>query len=136
MFCGSDVGPGTARWRLNAGIASVTRTPTDAITEITGWRSTGLRMRAQRPLSPAFHGIFEMIGRAPLSTRSPSQASMAGNTVSDPTTATATTMMVPVAKDSKVGAPAGYIPAIAIITVKPDTSTARPDVAAAAEKAE
>ena len=36
------------------------------------------------------------------------------------------------ANDWKVGAPARYIPAIAIITVKPETITARPEVAAAA----
>ena len=73
-----------------------------------------------------------MIGTPPFSTRSPSHAKSAGSTVSEPTTATATTMIVPVANDSKVGAPARYIPAIASITVRPETSTARPDVAAAA----
>ena len=36
------------------------------------------------------------------------------------------------ANDSKVDAPARYIPAIAIITVKPEIITARPEVAAAA----
>ena len=68
----------------------------------------------------------------PFSTRSPSQASSAGRTVSDPTTATATTMIVPVANDVKVDAPPRYMPAIATITVRPETSTARPEVAAAA----
>ena len=43
----------------------------------------------------------------------------------------ATTMIVPVAKEMKVGLPVMYIPAIAIITVLPDTSTARPEVDAA-----
>ena len=73
-----------------------------------------------------------MIGTPPFSTRSPSQARIAGRTVSEPTTATATTMIVPVANDVKVGSPARYIPAIATMTVRPETSTARPDVAAAA----
>ncbi len=73
-----------------------------------------------------------MIGTPPFSTRSPSQASVAGSTVSDPTTASATTRIVPVANDWKVDAPARYIPAIATITVKPETMTARPEVAAAA----
>ena len=36
------------------------------------------------------------------------------------------------ANDSKVGVPAKYIPAMAMITVNPETSTARPEVAAAA----
>ena len=74
----------------------------------------------------------QMIGTPPFSTRSPSHASVAGSTVKDPTTATATTMIVPVAKDWNVAAPARYMPDIAIITVKPETSTARPEVAAAA----
>ena len=73
-----------------------------------------------------------MIGTPPFSIRSPSQARVAGRTVSDPTTATATTRIVPVANDWKVDAPARYIPAIAIITVKPEIITARPEVAAAA----
>ena len=68
----------------------------------------------------------------PFSTRSPSQARTAGRTVSEPITATATTRIVPVANDGKVGAPARYMPAIAIITVNPETITARPEVAAAA----
>jgi hypothetical protein len=59
-------------------------------------------------------------------------ASTAGSTVSEPTTATATTRIVPVANEVKVASPAMYMPAIAIITVRPETSTARPDVAAAA----
>ena len=46
--------------------------------------------------------------------------------------ATATTMIVPVANEAKVGSPAMYMPAIATITVKPETRIARPEVAAAA----
>ncbi len=83
-------------------------------------------------LSVAFHGWSLMIGTPPFSTRSPSQARSAGRTVSDPTTATATTMIVPVANDVNVGAPPKYMPAMATITVRPETSTARPEVAAAA----
>ena len=66
------------------------------------------------------------------STRAPTFDSTAGSTVSEPSIATATTTIVPVANDVNVAAPARYIPAIAIITVIPETSTARPDVAAAA----
>ena len=46
--------------------------------------------------------------------------------------ATATTTMVPVANEVNVAAPAKYMPAMAIMTVMPETSTARPEVAAAA----
>ncbi len=68
-------------------------------------------------------------------TRSPSFESSAGSTVSDPSTATATTRIVPVAIEANVLLPARYIPAIAVITVRPETSTERPEVAAAAASA-
>jgi hypothetical protein len=67
-----------------------------------------------------------------LSTRSPSFDSTAGSTVSEPSTEIATTMIVPVANDMKVALPVMYMPAMAIITVPPETSTARPEVDAAA----
>ena len=74
-------------------------------------------------------------GTRPLFTRSPSFERTAGNTVSEPTSAIATTRIVPVANDRKVAAPPKYMPAMAAITVMPETSTARPDVAAAASSA-
>ncbi len=67
----------------------------------------------------------------PRSTRSPSQASTAGSTVSEETTAIATTRIVPSAKEMKVLSPDRNIPAIAAITVRPEISTARPEVPAA-----
>jgi hypothetical protein len=66
-----------------------------------------------------------------LSIRSPSVASSAGRKVTEPTIATATTIIVPIANEANVTLPVSSIPAIAIITVIPDTSTARPEVAAA-----
>ena len=71
----------------------------------------------------------------PFSTRSPSADRIAGSTVSEPIMATATTSIVPIAKDMKVLSPEKNMPAIAIITVKPEISTARPEVAAAASSA-
>ena len=68
----------------------------------------------------------------PRFTRSPSFESTAGSTVSEPATAIATTVIVPTAKEVKVAAPARNMPAIAIATVTPENSTARPEVAAAA----
>ena len=55
-----------------------------------------------------------------------------GSTVSEPIMATATTIIVPIANDMNVLSPESSMPAIAMITVKPEISTARPDVAAAA----
>ena len=76
-----------------------------------------------------------MNGMRPLSTRSPSFESRAGRTVSEPIIATPTTRIVPVAIEAKPLSPVKYMPAMAAMTVKPETSTARPDVAAAAARA-
>ena len=69
------------------------------------------------------------------STLSPSFESNAGSTVSDPSIATATTVIVATANDAKPASPVRNIPHIATRTVSPETSTARPDVAAAASRA-
>ena len=71
----------------------------------------------------------------PASMRVPSVAMTAGRTVTDPTTATATTIIVPIAIEVKVPRPARSMPDIATITVKPETITARPEVAAAMSRA-
>ncbi len=65
----------------------------------------------------------------------PSQESIAGSTVSEPITATATTRIVPMPKETNTALPARNMPAIAAMTVKPEISTARPEVAAAASSA-
>jgi len=52
--------------------------------------------------------------------------------VSEPIIATATTTIVPIAYDMNVLSPESSMPAMAMITVKPEISTARPEVAAAA----
>ena len=72
-----------------------------------------------------------MNGTRPFSTLSPSLEMTAGRTVTLPSIATATTSIVPTAKEVKTALPARNMPAIAIITVRPETSTALPDVAAA-----
>src|SRR3712207_8688841 len=70
-----------------------------------------------------------MIRRPPRSTLFPYTTLFrsAGRTVSDPTTATPTTRMVPMPKETKIGLPEKNIPPIAAITVKPEISTARPE---------
>ena len=70
-------------------------------------------------------------GTRPFSTLSPSLDSTAGSTVSEPSIATATTSIVPTANEVNDALPARNMPAMAIITVTPETSTARPEVAAA-----
>ena len=59
----------------------------------------------------------------------------AGRTVSEPSTATATTRIVATPKEAKVASPVRNMPAIATITVRPEMSTERPEVAAAASSA-
>ena len=51
--------------------------------------------------------------------------------MTEPSTATATTSIVPTAIEVKTALPAMSMPAMAIRTVRPETSTAWPEVAAA-----
>ena len=66
---------------------------------------------------------------------SPSHDSIAGRNVSEPITATATTIMVPTPNETNTAEPDSSIPAIEMSTTKPDTTIACPDVAAAAASA-
>ena len=118
----------------NTGIASTTSTLTAAIAETSGRLSTRSSTHDHARGSPVRFSGFRN-GTRPLLTRSPSFDSTAGSTVREPITAIATTMIVPVANEMNVGAPPKYMPAIAAITVMPETSTARPEVAAAASSA-
>jgi hypothetical protein len=70
-----------------------------------------------------------------LSIRSPRTARVAGTTVIEPTTATATTTIVPMANDEKTGWATTNMPDIATITVSPEIRTARPEVEAATASA-
>ena len=67
----------------------------------------------------------------PFSTCRPSSARIAGSAVSDPSTATATTMIVPTANEAELLSPVRNCPPIAAITVRPEATIARPDVAEA-----
>jgi hypothetical protein len=71
----------------------------------------------------------------PFSTRSPSQDSVAGSTVSEPATAIATTMIVPIAIEVQIAVPPKNMPASAAMTVRPEIRIARPEVAAATSSA-
>ncbi len=118
-----------------AGIAIATSRPVARTADSSGRRSTRSTIRDQMPTRATRLRRRPRPGIRPFSVRSPSIDSRAGSTVSDPSIATATTTMVPVANEVNVGAPAKYIPAMAIMTVMPETSTARPEVAAAASMA-
>ena len=66
----------------------------------------------------------------PRSTHGPSSSRIAGKTVTEPTTAQATTAIVPLAIALKTFEWITNSPAIATITVVPETRTVRPDVRA------
>ncbi len=70
-------------------------------------------------------------GIRPSSTWSPSSDISAGSTVTEPATAMSTTEMVATAKPANSCMPDRNIPAMATITVSPEISTDRPEVAAA-----
>ncbi len=132
---GSASKPDCEVCRLSAGNASATSTAVAASAETSGRRSTRSSTAVHRRLSPSSRFSRQISGTRTLSTRSPSHESIAGRTVSEPIIATATTIIVPIAKDMNVLSPEKNMPAIAIITVKPEMSTARPEVAAAASSA-
>ena len=72
----------------------------------------------------------------PLSTCRPSRARSAGSAVSEPSIATATTMMVPTANAVDALSPVRNCPAMATMTVNPEMRIARPDVADAISTAD
>jgi fructose-specific phosphotransferase system component IIB len=63
---------------------------------------------------------------------SPSFESTAGSTVTDPSIAIATTIIIATANDVNVASRVKSIPAVEMITVAPEMRTARPEVASAA----
>ena len=113
-----------------AGAARTSSTAVAATAETTGRRSTRSMTADQKRESPAL--LRRRInGRRPFSTRSPSQAIIAGSTVSEPIIATATTIIAPSPSPTIPLSPAKNMPAIAVMTVRPETRTARPDVSEA-----
>ena len=70
-------------------------------------------------------------GIRPRFTPSPRIARVAGRNVSEPTTETRTTAIVPIAIDRKSGSSSRNRPPIEIMTARPEKNTARPAVALA-----
>jgi hypothetical protein len=87
--------------------------------------SPGPRRARRRPVN----------GSRPALIRSPSSASVAGSTVSEPRTAKKTTMIVPSAIAVNTLSPVMSRPASESMTVRPETTIARPAVAAAMSSA-
>ena len=163
MLFGRSPGPGSFVWMLRTGSASTTSTQVAASAETSGWRRTGrraasqIRERESSPFSrcrmvrrsrtrassrestrtrrPSRYSAAAKTPTTPRSIRSPSFPSSAGRTVSDPIMALATTTIDAMPSDVKIAEPEISIPAIAISTVAPDTSTASPEVAPARDTA-
>ena len=126
--------PETAVCSPSAGMASAIRIAAELTAEITGWRRTRSRIQPHAPEAPRAcrrSRHLARYGMRPLLTRSPSQLRSAGTTVTEPSIAAPTTRIVPVAKPWNVAEPVKYIPAMATMTVRPEISTARPEVAEA-----
>ena len=88
------------------------------------WRST--------PASCYPAGAAGKERNSPLLHPIPEQGHHRRQNVNEPSIAIATTINVPIPNEMKTLLPLRNIPAIAAITVRPETSTARPEVAAAA----
>ena len=87
----------------------------------------GLALRLVAPLGHPRHAALlgpALAGRGRRASR--------GARSREPSTATATTRIVPMPNETNTALPARNMPAIAAMTVKPEISTARPEVAAAA----
>ena len=132
MLFGRASRPVWAVWMCSTGRASATRTAAEPIAVTSGWRRAGFSTMAQTRFSPRSRRSRPMNGIRPRLTLSPSRESSAGRTVSEPSIATATTIMVAIPNERYVLSPENSIPAIATITVRPEMSTERPEVAAAA----
>ena len=135
MSCGSWSTPLVTTFICSAGIASATRSPPASTIDRPGRRMTRPVSAVQKRDCPAGRRRRPSTGTRPFSTRSPSQDSIAGSTVSEANMAIATTRIAPSAKEMKALSPLINMPAIATITVTPEISTARPEVAAAASSA-
>jgi hypothetical protein len=122
------------RWRTGSAIS--TSAPPATAAAMPGRRIAGSRIFFHTRFSPLSSRRSRCRkGILPFSTRSPSFERSAGSTVSEPSIAMPTTIIVAMPKPRYDLSPANIIPAIAIITVKPEMSTERPEVAAAASRA-
>ena len=109
--------PDCAVCRWSTGTAIASSTAADPAAAITGWRSAGVSSFDHTRFSPLGRRSRPRNGMRPFSTRSPSFDRSAGSTVSEPSIAIATTMIVPTPNERKVRSPEKNSPAIAAMTV-------------------
>ena len=122
-----------------AGTAMAPRMQTVTTSAATGRPVTAWAMRPHTPTrggrAARRRARRRAPGRRPRSMPSPSFARTAGRTVTEPTTAIATTSIVASAIEANTARPVTSMPARATMTVRPETTTARPTVADVARSA-
>ncbi len=133
-FCGASMAGSPSRMP-SAGAARASSAMAAMPPQIAGCRTTRRTSAAHNFDGRAAARLRPRKGILPQSARGPSQDSSAGSTVSEPATAMPTTAIVPSAMPVNSPMPVRNRPAIAIITVTPDTRIARPEVPAAIRSA-
>ncbi len=118
-----------------AGAASASKASVPAPPHESGWRTTRRTSPAHSRDGPAAVRRRPRTGIRQRSAHSPISDSTAGSSVSAAATAIATTMMVPNAMPVNRSTPVRNRPASEIITVTPEITIARPEVAAAVRSA-
>ena len=126
MLWGKESMLGCAVCSCSAGTAIARSRPPARTAAATGRARTRSMIAPHTRPSPSAPRRRWTKGTRPRSTWSPSFDSAAGSTVSDPTMAIATTVIVASANEAKPGSPVRNMPDIAIMTVMPETRTARP----------
>ena len=119
----------------SAGPASASRPSTAAPPNSSGLRTTWRTSAPHTRDGRASVRRRPRNGIRPRSAHGPSRDSSAGRNVSEPMTATPTTMIVPTAIPVNRSIPVSSSPAMDTITVSPETRMARPEVAAAVASA-
>jgi len=110
------------------GAARTPSTSADPASADQGLRITTMAHRCQNPASLTVPGSATN-GSRRRSTARPATASTAGRNVTAAMTATATTLMDPIAMERKAWMSTRNSPARATTTVAPDSATARPELA-------
>jgi hypothetical protein len=127
--------PESSRCRESTGTARTTSTVAAAPPQTSGRRTTARASMPQNLESLAAVRRLPRNGMRPRSVHLPSMDKIPGRKVSEPSTATPTTMIVPTATPENTSIPVRNSPDMAIITVTPDTRMARPEVLAAIRSA-
>ena len=129
-FSGSEWMPGSSRRSESTGAAITSSAIVASPPSASGLRTTARTTAPHSRDGRAAARRRPRNGIRPRSVPFPSSDSSAGRKVSEPSTATPTTRMVPIATPENTSIPVRNSPASEIITVSPDTAMARPEVAA------